>query len=260
MKKIILIIVSLLFVLVGSGFHLIGSGISTGAAPGPVSATGSNVIIEDNTFTAGSGAVTIPADADICIVIVGAYDYYLQDVHIFSNGRLNWNGDAADVDFTHIVTAEGGATYDVISAYYMTSSDPNWPGSGSRTLYYDSDGDVGQSPDNGFNIIVRFYKDVDTSSPIVDSGANENIGGGNNTTGSLTGVGVNDLSIGAVYADGTSALDGAPTGYGQTEAEENSYNNANLCIGEELGESAIRLESAGYDIYGAIFFALASVL
>lgn len=182
----------------------------------------------------GSFAVTIPSDAEICIVSVAGYNSQSSLVD-----ELNWN-NGATLDFTLIARGTYNGTQAETEALYMQSSDGNWPGPGAQTLYFSNTGSYSE----GFHFYVHFYKGISTSDPIGDSEIGAN--GNTNTspqTSSLTGVTADDMCIGATYSY-NAVPDMDPTGYGQTSMLEAArYNSCHLGVGRELGESAFRIES-----------------
>ncbi len=197
----------------------------------------------------GSFAVTVPSDADVVVVY--------QTSWVDSNGatpldELCWDGGNT-FDFTvlkeQLYDNSGGySDYMTVGAYYMTSDDANWPGSGSKTLYYDWNGSVGGSE----TLFVQFYKNVDKTSPVV--GTDSTPSGPDDWTSSIAGVGAGDLGCIAVMdfiAVATNEPDVTPTGEGQTEVfsyfRGDEYGG--LAIGEEVGEGALRAvstEANGY--------------
>ena len=201
--------------------------------------------------TDDSFSVTVPTDADICIVCVAGYTGTSQLVDGSSMlDKLNFDDDPT-LDFTYI---EGGIYTGAATqseAFQMVSSDGNWPGSGPKNIYFSANGSFSE----GLSIWCGFYKNVDTSDPIVTTEAGPN--GTTNTdpvTSNMSGVGAGDMCVAACYSY-SNVPDMAPTGYGQTALLEAAvYRGACLGVGQELGEDAYRIESVTY--CAALFFVL----
>ncbi len=205
----------------------------------------------------GSFSVSIPADAEIAIVF--ASGQISNNTTMFD--KLSWD-NGTSVDFTSIERG-GNATYTFVQALYMTSSSPDWPGTGTTsTLYWSAPGAITY----GYNIGVVFYKNVDTDNPIISTQSHRA-----NTvwTSSLSGVSESDMGITAgynyYYSDLSGTLGGYVdvnyTGYNQTalwETNLSGYNRAEIGIGQELGEGQLYIRSDAYYNFTAIAFALKS--
>lgn len=103
----------------------------------------------------GTGSVTVPADANCCLIFVTS-----PGTTGISVSRLNFR-DADGSDFSTVLLRNTVSS--TAGAYVLTSSSANFPASGNRTLSWST------SDNFGGHITVLFYSGVDTSSPIVDS-------------------------------------------------------------------------------------------
>jgi len=102
----------------------------------------------------------VPADADACFVFLGGRlsDSGSQPVGFTD---LSWDDGGAN-DFTEVMVSAVNLNTLSFGSWYMLSGDANWPGSGSKTLYYTTDGvSYGES-----TLIVFFVKNIDSSDPI----------------------------------------------------------------------------------------------
>lgn len=118
-----------------------------------VTSTGTPVEIQSSANT-GSQALTVPADADVIVVGVCAYE---SGVQVFTNGSMTLNSVAltkniADADDSFF---KGGQ-------FYLVS-----PATGSQTLAWDWAGTSALSM--GVIMVVSYYKDVDTASAVRDT-------------------------------------------------------------------------------------------
>lgn len=181
-------------------------------------------------------AVTIDAAADAVVVICSGWNgngNYNLDVLNFDNGGT--------FDFTQVELCdyESNGVYTTCSAYIMTSSSADWPGTGSATLYWSIDG----SAVNGMCLVIFQVENNDTSTPIVDSAPAHNADITNNTThtfSAMTGVGSEDLGIVGGHDVG-STINLVPSGAGQTLiAETSAFNTAVAAAAYELGEDAMQ--------------------
>lgn len=189
--------------------------------------------------------ITVPADADICVVLISLEGTgYLTNADAMLTG-LSWDGSG--LDFATAVEVDG-STYPIsgVGAYYMVATDGNWPGSGAgKTLTFDFlNNYVSQQ-----KVWVGFYKDVDTTAPIVStafSNTKDDDNPATDTTLSLSGMGASDMAIVAAYYLDSTNPDG--TINGQTEV----YNSASggstnsLCVSQKLGESSPQQDGVGY--------------
>jgi len=211
---------------------------------GDVVRSASNFVTQDSSATSdGSFAVTIPstctaANKGICIVIVGGYVGAIGDVPFLD--QLCWdNGDT--LDFTEIIrelyTAAGGAC--VVTAYRMTASDGNWPGTGAKTLYYRTAGN--SAIISGKNIAVFFYENVDQNAPIISTDSASD--GTAAWTATLADVTADDMAVIASMSDGVEVE--ADYGAGQTIISEVLYNFVGSGSGDELGEGAPSIYAGG---------------
>jgi hypothetical protein len=200
-----------------------------------VALTGSWTNIQNNSSGNQSQSITVPADADLCVVYAAGYSSGVS--HLFSELSLS----AADaLHFTNIGTAAYSSDPQC-DAWYIDANDANWPGTGTQTLYWQWDSPSGE----GLNIQVGFFKGVDLSDPIGDVEVySPDTATPYTYTTSLTGVAADDMGIAGAYSYNQTP-DADPAGYGQT-AQETFYNHAGLGIGYENGEGAVRLENLYY--------------
>jgi hypothetical protein len=195
--------------------------------------------VEQTAANDDSFSVTVPALCTYILVNVSGY-YGSGTDPVFD--QLNFdNGN--DLDFTHIVTGcyeDTPPTYAQMSAFGMTATDGDWPGTGSKTLYFRVDG--GTNPGEGLQIHVSYWKGVDQSSPVVDSEWRAH--SSSYYTSSLTGVSTGDMGVIASYAyNGTIDVD--LPGKGQTAIAESAvYRSAGFSIGYEAEEDALDAESS----------------
>lgn len=196
----------------------------------------------DKTNTSGSStiAVTIPSGANFVYVLVTGYHGNNAPSDKFFD-QLSWDGDTT-VDFTFIDHNYWSSTGELqCEAWYMDDTDPNWPGTGSKTLYWSPAG-ISGSTEEGYCTFVGAMSGVHTADdPIVDT---HNPGGnvGSPYVATLDGVGANDVSVilGYVYQD---SINSAPSGQGQTALCSDLFNNAGIGASYKVGASSIRLEA-----------------
>ncbi len=208
-----------------------------------VSKTGSTYDGDGSGQDFSVGSITVPSDADICIVCI-AYEGVNASAEALT-GDLSWD-DGNTNDFTTIQWADGD-TYPAsgAEAHYMLSSDGNWPGSGSgKTLYFG----LADSPDYNTAYSIFFLKGVDTSTPIGDTGTDTNNDGSTNVDFTITlspAPSTGDWSFVITYHWGTS-----PTmDTGQTQITDHRVGGAEgLFVSYEDGESAPGYNSADYPI------------
>jgi hypothetical protein len=192
------------------------------------------------TTSDSSQSITIPSDCNaanngLIIVTVSGYTGAINETLL---DELCFDGGST-LDFS---TEAGLASFwssdeEQIRNYYMTADDANFPGTGSKTIYWSSS--IGYT--EGYQIGISYWKNVDPDDPIGDT--DTRVGGSTAFTSSLTGVdGSDDIGVISAYAyDNAPNVD--PTGYGQTAIYESaSYNQVGLSLGYELGESALRGE------------------
>lgn len=198
----------------------------------------------------GSIVITVPTDADLILVCGSGYSIN-GDERLYS--ALNFDNTTSQ-HFTKVLSQRYNATFTgaTLEAFFMASTDTNWPGTGAQTLYFDGVG-FGE----GFNNYVFYARGVgNLSAPIIDSDSADNSSA---YTGSLTGVGVNDISVVIAY-EYAQAPDVNPAGTGQTaQIESAAFNNAGFSLGYELGESAMRVDASGTSEMTALSFAINSV-
>jgi hypothetical protein len=150
------------------------------------------------------------------------------------------NFDGAGLDFTQIVRSAGtDLAYDAW-AYIMTSADVNWPGVGTKTLYWT----FTAAPTEVGTVIIFFVKGIDVNNPIWPS--------------VLSGVEASDLSFG--FEINYSAYDSAWGIYGQEVlAESWSDTTAAWGLCYEYGEDEIVLTSSNALYNVGIAFSLRAI-
>lgn len=189
-----------------------------------------------------SVAITLPADANFVYVLVTGYHGDNASTDKFFDD-LNFDG-AAGRDFTFIGNNKWSTSYDFqCEAWYMDDSDPNWPGTGSKTLYWRPWGNAAAG--EGFNVFIGWMAGVDTSGdPIAAyTSGPQGTSGTSPLTISLTGVGANDVSVILGYSYAAN-VDEVPTGYGQTSLAHDLFNSAGIGASYKVGASSMRLESS----------------
>ena len=174
-----------------------------------------------------SFSITIPSDANTVVVYVAGGGNSTTLIN-----KLNFTGAAA----VHFTLAAFGEYYvgawRECEAWYITSASGDWPGTGTKTLYWDT-----QLKAEGISLYVQAYRNVDTSNPIVASKNKQGVV--SSWTSAMSDPSANDLGIIATYRYNSTA-DVAPAGSGQTAVYEGSlYNSASISVGEELGEGQL---------------------
>jgi hypothetical protein len=212
-----------------------------------VALTGSAVT--NTTYGDGSQAITIPADAEAVIVAVPGV--YVNNTAVTFD-KLNFDDTASAVDFTSIVTnADTTNPYDVF-AYIMTSTDADWPGTGSATVYWA----FNSAPGEGGVVEIWFVKGLDESDPTRSTDSNKATGA-STWTATLASVDADDLTfiIGSDYQGGGHTI--TVTNDSQTELDSGSNDNSVIwAIGYEQGEGS---PSVTYNVgtySGEVAFAL----
>jgi hypothetical protein len=185
-----------------------------------------DVVSETNSNQTGSFNITIPESANICLMSISGF---LDTVDFMD--YINFI-DSTSMVFTLIDTAlyQGKPVHQV---YYITQSDPNWPGSGDQTIYWGAEDPVTE----GLNMAVFFYKNVDIDYPIVDSEHGSSITSNMEDVTSSMIASLGDMGILSMYDQDNTPNVGA---YWQTELINSLFNHAQLAISEELGEGRMR--------------------
>lgn len=217
-----------------------------------VQLTGSPSYVTNTTHGDGSQAVTIPSDCDCVLVFSWAW---VSNTAVDFD-ELNWD-NGATLDFTLVATnTSANNPYDVW-CYRMCINDGNWPGTGSKTLYWS----YNSAPSEGGTVVIVFLKGVNTSSPVIDTDSTKNPAG-TSWTASLSGVSTGDLTFicGADYYSYSPDINCAPSGYGQTLLTSGANDHlVDWSIGYEDGEGAPRAEYSSSSVYeGIIAFAIAA--
>jgi len=221
---------------------LLGNGIrpappSGGGAVATVEPTATNAFQE---FTVSSNpadqSVTVPDDADICIVSILGYDSDFSGALIT---ELCFD-DGDTIDFSPVETADWSSdpSHRQIDVYSMVNTATDWPGSGAKTLSITLvDDPIGE----GVHVGVQFWRNVDVSDPIIDTHSSDTDYNGRGAyaqesdyVGNLSGLTASDMAviIGYEYQSTPRAND-----TGQTELTSGIYNTAGYAIGYELGEA-----------------------
>src|SRR5574343_239939 len=105
--------------------------------------------------SSGSFSVTVPADADMCLVFFMAGDIASG----LTLSRLNFR-DVAGNDFTQQTFSNANT---VFGSYTLPKSSANFPASGSRTLYWQT------SANQEGRFQVSFLKNADQTNPVVNA-------------------------------------------------------------------------------------------
>lgn len=207
-----------------------------------VERTGSTFTLSSNTQD-DSVAVTVPADADICIVVLGYND---EDAVL---DALSWDGGNT-MDFTVIKVYDAGGTRENQAAYYMKSSHGDWPAT-NATLYRNHAAALSE----GSHTACFFYKNVGISGdPIIDVEWDFRDGAGWMSNPALTGVGADDMGI--AIGCSKDPWQAETAAFGETTIwESDIYNGNSFGVEDELGEDALLISLA----YGGIVgFALSA--
>lgn len=122
-----------------------------------------------------STSVSVPTDAELMVVTVSGY-HDTEDY--MSDGSLTLNGDSFTVS-AHYDDRPGGI--DNQKAVIFTLQDPD---TGTQTLAWDWT--TATDPMEGLNFFYAFYKGVDDTTPIKDSGGSNLNTADEKTTGSMT--------------------------------------------------------------------------
>ena len=185
-------------------------------------------------------AVTVPADANICICCTIGYQNNADDDLILD--ALNWINHANRDDFEVLDNANWNTAGNCLEVYYMLSSDANWPGSGSQTLsggyadqlFYDS------------AVAIMFFKGIDMTTPfsgVVDK--KEETSPLDNWTSSLSSVDAGDWAL--LFSE-SYGEDCVVDGSGETEIINGLGGGDGYYIAAayEDGETAMTVSSAAY--------------
>ena len=117
--------------------------------------------VKNTSYVNGSQLITIPADCDAIVVMSWGW----------TSGKINGfsalNFDGSGMDFQEIVTNGSlsyPSDYDVFASI-ITADNPAWPGTGSKTLYWN----FTQAITEGGTVVIVFLKNVDGANPVVDT-------------------------------------------------------------------------------------------
>ena len=197
-----------------------------------VTKTGSTITIQSGDD--GSQSVTVPTDADICVVMCSLYA-----------GTPNWIvANPVTLAGTNLTTAE--------KTDNQTSNGHVWigyivsPSTGSQTLAWNFT--VG-TVNEGINFVVTFWTGVDTASPIVDSGKQTTSGA------DLTGLSADsgDMMVGCAYSYNSTHT--SVTDNSQTELTRSTYNSAGLGAAYKDGGTGFYFTGGSYTTCAAIVIA-----
>lgn len=183
----------------------------------PVPSRTGSIAMLQSTSQNDSDSVTVPADADLAIVVAAVYVF--EGVN-FSSLTLGGNG-LTEINAFQNVGAEAGDTV----MWRLTN-----PPSGSQTLAWGWEAE----PEEGATIFVVFYKDVNTSSPITDS----DVGYGDPTaTSAAFSSSTNDTCLCVGYSFDATDCD---AGYGANQveiADGDIFGGCQGAVGEKAGVS-----------------------
>lgn len=188
--------------------------------------------------------VTVPADADIAIVISCGYD-------IEGFTELNWNGDVSDVDFIELITADGGGDMHVWATYMLVTDGafPTDHGVEANTLYWSWFDDCNYG--SGATCLF-FLSGVDTDDTIV--GTDDEETNTDNWTSNDLGTGADDMAIIAGCNYGDIVADGVD---GQTEIWDHSAaGNVDWGMAYEIAETTPEVACASATFFGGVAFAI----
>jgi len=196
--------------------------------------------------TDGSISLTIPATCDYITVCATGFNSSVSSEPFAFFDQMDFDDTPSamvltEIDNQRFNSANPDAT---VNTYGITATDGNWPGTGSQTFYYD----IVPTANEGLQILVSYWKDVDQTTPIIDTDASDRVSA---FTSSLTGMGAGDMGVICAYRYGT-APDMNPGSVGQTVIlEQAAFNDACFGFAYELAESA--LEASGSNLVPVAF-------
>lgn len=199
--------------------------------------------VEDTSFS-----VTIPASAN-CVVVYAIGGVGSIDSSAKVLDELCWDGGST-MDFTHVATCYYATNNPVISCWYMTSADGNWPGTGSKTLYYRTYNN--NTINEGIHVIVLNFSGVDTADPLVDTDDTGSDLISIDWTSTMTGVGAGDMGVIGIY-EYQVAGDGNDNA--QTEVANGVYNGSGYSAAYKLAEDGM-FSNVQSSYMGAVALAL----
>lgn len=208
----------------------------------------SDETIEQSATNSGNFSINIPADCDFILVTVVGYDNNTSSQGpLFS--ELNFD-NGSDFDFVHLVSGDyGSGYYTQVSTFYMLANSGDWPGTGTQTLYWASQG----ARNEGFQIHVSYWKNVDQSTPIIDTDSSQVTS--SQWISSLSGVTANDMGIICVYRY-YNTPDANTNGQTQIE-QQGAFSDSGIAVAYKLGEGGLR-NVAGSDCVLVAFALLAA--
>lgn len=191
-----------------------------------VSIVGSETV-HTSTSVIDSFSVTVPSNATAIIVVAAGVASSATNV-----SELNFD-DGDTYDFTLIGQPADYSGNSLVEAHIITSADSDWPGSGSKTLYYE----LASSPSEGMLFSVFYVDNINTSTPIGNT-AVDHWDYPQQISFSLTGVGSNDMGVIAAWFYNMTA---DVTATGQTVLVETSvYNSDSLGIAYNEGGGSVQ--------------------
>ena len=208
---------------------------------------------KDNSGGTGTNqisSITVPADADMAIVVGQAYNSGSIDFDI-----LCWDAGATQ-DFTLIIENDQAGVGNGCFAYRMDTNSGDWPGAGSgKTLDFSYD----NTPSYGQQTTLFFLTNVNLTTPVIGTDKVDDPETGSTwTNASLGTVGAEDLAIicGSIYHTSI-PLGAKPPASGQTIIAEDTNSNNHFAIAEKLNDDTLiidDLEASNY--FGGVAFAI----
>jgi hypothetical protein len=196
----------------------------------------------DSSVQSSSISITIPADAEILVVLV---EGYALSSAIFGANSMTINGLA----MTRAIFYDADSNVHGTAIYYRVS-----PPTGSQTLAWS----WSNALTLGAIMACVCYKGIDTASPIVDAKANHV--NASNTTISVTALthGANDLTVGVAGCDSSGTPD-VDTG-GQTKILESAtFNGAKVAVAEIVNSGTFTALTCDFPSACAVVLAVSSV-
>jgi hypothetical protein len=242
MRKLLPVIVFCLLPVVAWAWGIVGLGGGAPASIPPASVLVTGTPDIDTSYSDGNMSVTIPSDATAVVVV----SWMWRSVHAGDFTTINF--DAGGKDFTQIVTNSTTAVPYDVWAYIMTTDSGDWPGVGSKTLYWTFSGD----PTEGGTVFAFYLKGLNVTSPMVDTDTQKT---GSSFTSSLSGVSSGDLSFVVIAEEQGQSI--TVSGNGQTVLDTGAAENkVDWGIAYEDGEDAVIASSTGSSYPGYIAFSV----
>ena len=257
MKKLIFILLCFSLLTFGSSARIIevapagAWGIIGISGGGAVAEAGGDVALAGTLQTVdaaaadGSSAITIDANAEVCVV-ASAYYYasadWTQDPFVSIGGALGGSNN-----ITEASKIETNEINHVMIGYILQSA---IGGTGSQTLYWNWWDGSARACALGGQIFVQCFKNVNTTTPVTagTTGANSNSTNDLDVTG-LTASDTGDMMVGIMGSDGSPTV----TGSSQTSLANNLYNSL-------YGAMAYKLSATLFDVAGGSYSAQAALI